>query len=849
MALADAPIGSSAVLRLSGCPIRLWLAGANPELFSLVRALGELQEEYTSLGTHLAERIGIELVPHPSLSHKDRALALGLRRQLYNGLSVRESSCRQLSELARHLVHQADQLIGDLETATRASEKIKTLQARLSQVTMREQARLPQVAWKLVASMPLTRALLRHRDPVFCADIEERLRCGDPWESKTMRRCGEYLWKIIDRAATKSTPRDLHSHVALLLVSSDVSEPVSIAVTEEFATRYCENIHSLRLALSSRPLKEAAPNIRLAVTPLRWEANDHLQFWVVDPDNPTRLVEVQMRRTSLLDIIYTTLAPGAKTLQEFEAAILLEPDEEQRDLLQKFVEYLIGLGVLQVSSPPRCRLESWHPLAEATAEECREDVLHAPATCPAFKVASSAPELSVRSNLMRDAFLDVYRRTTMSLPLSFCMRLQRLFEQAQRVLMVIEADRLSATGGTRAMPDERPKPILELLRERMLATTTSNERQRRPLHWPPALTRDSAYSRLLSFISSRADESAVVDLDRTLFDDLGAPNGMIDWPTDCVLRVPCPGAGFEAVLHEAFPAGSLDARFVSALRSVNGAVPCADSYYQFLDLLEQESGTTFLELLIPPLSVGAANAVQRPIYTRAWTGDPDIATYCADCRSMPRYVPLSAISLRRVGGRLLAEADGNSVCPVYHATRMPLAPWNILAESLLAAAPLPMRWSPRRLHHSLDAFPERNFMPRITVAGQLVLTCAQWRLSSDVIWDPDSGTLAKVKALEQLRERQRLPRWVFVSTGTGSKPMPCDLESVRAIRTLEHAAKVTDRYIIVVEMLPTPDQLLVSDHVNSHDRLASEIMLRLPCDESPSAMACRLAPAFAQATR
>lgn len=284
---------------------------------------------------------------------------------------------------------------------------------------------------------------------------------------------------------------------------------------------------------------------------------------------------------------------------------------------------------------------------------------------------------------------------------------------------------------------------------------------------------------------------------------------------------------------------------MTPLQSVHGPVPHADDYHQFLELLEQKSGTMFLELLIPPLSVGAANAVRRPIYTRAWTGDADISTYCAACRSMPQYIPLGAISVRRIGGRLLAEADGRPLCPVYHATRKPPAPWNILAEILLAATPLPMRWSPRRLHLSLGAFPERDFMPRITVAGQLVLACAQWRLSSGMIWDLGSSALAKVTALEHLRRRWQLPRWVFVSAGTGGKPMPCDLESVRAIRTLERAVKIADKDIFVVEMLPTPDQLLVSVHENGlDDPFSSSIMLRLPCDESPTAMASRLAPAF-----
>lgn len=225
-------------------------------------------------------------------------------------------------------------------------------------------------------------------------------------EEEEFEAVRHYLWKIIDRAATKSTPRDWHGHVALLSISSGTTELASVVVTDEVATVWCENIHSRQQVISNCPLGNADSKIRLAVTPLHWEGNDHLQFWVVDRDDPARMVEVQMRRTSLLDLIYTTLASGAKSLEEFEAAILPEPDEEQRDLLRKFTEHLIDLGVLQVSSLPRDHLESWRLLGPRTAAGYR--------ACLTGGGASSASEPSVPDNLKRDGFLDVYRRTITS---------------------------------------------------------------------------------------------------------------------------------------------------------------------------------------------------------------------------------------------------------------------------------------------------------------------------------------------------------------------------------------------------------------------------------------------------
>ncbi len=848
MAIVDSPIGSSAILRLSGCPICLWLRAANPHLFSLVRQLDKLQEEYTLLGKRLVESIGTELVPYGLLSLKDRAIAIGIRRQLYNGQSISKSSYQQLAELAQ-ILPQAIQLVEDIDTIAQLSEEITTLEARLSKMAFQEPARLSRVAWELINTSSVTGTLLHNRDPAFYLAMEGHVQRGDQWAGKSLRRRGEHLWKIIDRATTKSIPRDWHGHVALLLFNPDISALSSIVITQEVATVWCQNIHSQRQVLSNSPLKDADPKIRLAVTPLHWERDDHFLFWVTDPNNPVELVEVEMRRTSLLDTIYTTLSPGVKALEEFETAILPKPDEEELDLLHKFTDHLIGLGVIQVSSTPQEYLESWHLLTSITTEQRHNDSLHNQANYSTNIVASSKSKLSVPSNLKKDGFLDVYRQTSTPMPLSRCMRLQKIFEQVQRILAIIEADRLSVASSAWIAAEEQPQPLLGLLRERMLSPTIARGQRKRFPHWPPSIAQDSSYSRLLQFISSKAEESTVIDISNSLLDDLGAPDGAINWPIDCILRVPCPGAEFEAVLEEAFPAGSLDARFVNALRIFHGnVIPHADNYQQFLELLEQESGIKFLELLIPPLSVGAANAVKRPIYTRFWTGDADINTYCTHYHSIPSYIPLSAISLRRrADGHLVVEADGHPVCPMYHATRIPLAPWSILAETLLAAAPLPMGWSPRRLQHSLDAFPERNFMPRITVDDQLVLACAQWRLSSDAIWDPGSSSLAKIRALEKLRQQWNLPRWVFVSTGTGTKPMACDLESIRAIHIIERTIKTGDTDILVVEMLPTPNQLLVHEQADGSDEpSASAIMLRLPCDESPIAMAIRLAKMFAR---
>jgi hypothetical protein len=100
----------------------------------------------------------------------------------------------------------------------------------------------------------------------------------------------------------------------------------------------------------------------------------------------------------------------------------------------------------------------------------------------------------------------------------------------------------------------------------------------------------------------------------------------------------------------------------------------------------------------------------------------------------------------------------------------------------------------------------------------------------------------KLRALIRLRNQYSLPRWVyFIRTGN-NPPVPCDLESIHAIRTIERYT--TDNApLTVIEMVPKPDQFPVIDRAHRDgDRLAGQLQLRFPCDESPAAMATRVAP-------
>jgi hypothetical protein len=287
----------------------------------------------------------------------------------------------------------------------------------------------------------------------------------------------------------------------------------------------------------------------------------------------------------------------------------------------------------------------------------------------------------------------------------------------------------------------------------------------------------------------------------------------------------------------------LDARFVDTLADLHGAVPHAEAYRQFLQRLEELTGVLFVELLLPPLRNGAANAVRRPVYTSAWTGDPRTDAYLRGDTPTGRYIPLSAIRIRRVAGRLRADADGQPMWPVYHATRSFSPPWDRLARVLLATAPLELPWDFKRVMRALTFVPQGVRLPRISVSGGIVLSPAQWRISPDEVWDRRFTTVAKIRSLIRLRDRYSLPRWVFLDRAEDEPPIPCDLESVHAIRTIERSVAGGRSRLSMSEMLPTPDQCLVTDRAHDRaDRLANQVHLRFPCDESATAMAARVAP-------
>ncbi|MDN5747708.1 MAG: lantibiotic dehydratase family protein [Pseudonocardia sp.] len=817
MSTGSEVIGGSGMLRVAGLPVSSWLAAAAPDLFAGVRAQETARARYVSAAARAAEVLGTRLVPRPELSARERAVVLSLRRRLHRAeLPVTSGDCAMLTELATRLCGPCGSAVeACAELTTRAA--VLTLAAHaVDSALVSEQERLDVLPLEIVASSPVARrALARSSPETYRAVIDEY---APPRRSaKRMRERRSYLWQLVTRAATSSTPRDWLSHAALLRVDGAAAGQV-LRLGPRIADAWMENLYEVRGRAPSAA--DCRSDIgRLALAPLRRAGGERLHFWGPrEADGAAGVAETTLVRTALLDAVTTALADQLLTVFELERLLQVRADESVA--FRAFMTHLCSIGAVQVSVPPARRPARWMPM-EPSADHATGGDQHQAA-----------------------GWLDVYRRLADPLPASVASDVQRSIEQVVRVLGAIGADSAAGRTDSGEEHDDRSGPLLDLL---VRDTTAHVASAHRPATWQPGRDPSSPYSALLRWLGDRLDGAVSVDVGAALLDSLGVARIELDWPVDCILRVSAPGDAACTVLNEVVPAGSLDARFATELERLHGEVPQVRAYRAFLEEMSQRSGVPFVEVLVPPLSGRgggpperppppprwgrAPTPVRPPRYTRLWTGDPDSTSYLDGDQNTTDYVPLSAICLRRSARRLVAEVEGKQIWPIYHATRSVQPPWDRLSHALLAAGPRPTGWVPRRLQYSLGLFPERTHMPRITVAS-MVVSPEQWRIVDAELWDPEAPLAARIHALERLRRTRGLPRWIVV-LGPGARGVrACDLESLFALRTVERAA----RPLIVAEMLPAPDELLITAPDGPH---VSEVLLRLPCDASPAALADR----------
>jgi thiopeptide-type bacteriocin biosynthesis protein len=109
---------------------------------------------------------------------------------------------------------------------------------------------------------------------------------------------------------------------------------------------------------------------------------------------------------------------------------------------------------------------------------------------------------------------------------------------------------------------------------------------------------------------------------------------------------------------------------------------------------------------------------------------------------------------------------------------------------------------------SWGALRSAKYLPRV-VSGRLVLSRASWHVSrAELKYVLSAKTAAdRFRAVQEIREVRRLPRWVVVAAGDNE--LPIDLDTVGGAEMLAHEAKRV-AVLALVELFPGPDDLCVT---------------------------------------
>jgi hypothetical protein len=791
------------LLRVAGLPVAVLAQAGNPGLFDRIRDRQRSEVDYAEFAVRLAARLTGELVPRPDLTAKVRGLAVDTRRRLLRGQPVAAADCRRLA-VVNAVLDGGDSLTGDLLRAAAWSRDLLAEDLRLTAAVAREQARLATLPWELVTRFPAAMRVVTDAAPDLPGEIRDRLAAGAGWTDKRMRQRADYLLRLLARAAGKTTPRGWLGHVAMVRAGTGADDQLLVgARVGDYAVHTVGNIGEQRRALAAGT---GLPDVWLSMTGLHWTRDDRLCCWVDDPDNPAGARFVRVRRTQAVDVVRQALGAGAVRTSDVIALLAPTADATGRTVVRDFLHHLVRLGVVQASARPDAQLRGWS------------------ATPPAVRARG---------------FVDVYRRGAGHVSAPALGRLGELVTQASRVHAVLA--RPAPAHPVLAFVGDRPRPVTEIV-ARFLDECPPRPPQRRHPAWP-APEPGTVHQRLWDWLGEHADHGEA-DLTAAVLDRIGAPPAVPrPWPVDCLVRPLTTGKPL-AVLEAVLPAGVADARFADALRGLHDDVSPVDAYRTFLDATAASCGVEFVEILVPPHGIRGANTVRRPRYTRAWTGDADLSTYLADHPTPGRFLPLSRITVRRDGGRVVAEdTTGRPLWPVCHATRVPPPPWDVVMALLTAAAPVGRLAAPFLPGDHTAAFPGRERAPRLVLDGGLVLAPRSVILRRDRLPRHGAPIEARVRSLAHLRTATGAPRWNFVRAQGSGRSRPVDLDSVTALRVVDRLlADPAVPALVFEEMLPDPDHLPVREATG--EPLAAQLLVRLPHGTGPTRLADDVARAL-----
>ncbi|HEX8001061.1 MAG TPA: lantibiotic dehydratase [Mycobacteriales bacterium] len=211
---------------------------------------------------------------------------------------------------------------------------------------------------------------------------------------------------------------------------------------------------------------------------------------------------------------------------------------------------------------------------------------------------------------------------------------------------------------------------------------------------------------------------------------------------------------------------------------------------------EERADVTFAEVVHLP-ERRAGNVAARPALRG--TEIPVLAAPAA-----PRAIPPGDLTVSVVDGRtVLRDQSGREVLPRLSAPHTwlasPLPLYRFLGAVQEHGVAADLRWS----WGSVESAP---FLPRVVV-GRLVLSRARWRWFSMELRPLTRArtTAERYAALQRLRERWAVPRWVTL----GAQELPLDLDGIAAADLLAYEARRANQ-VTVRELLPGPDELCLA---------------------------------------
>lgn len=799
-------LGESAILRMGGIPVGYWLECASPYFFHRVREHESLARSYSAVARQLAKQIGEHLISRSDLSAPSRRMALAVRRQMHNARLLTPRQGKGLLDVVA--VGPAKDLEAHARAVISLSNQLSESNSQLESLLGEEETRSRGAIWRTIERSHLLQITMRTTNETLFDNVGRHLGAGRSWSSKELRRAEEALSRLIARGAAKATPRGWLSHVALMAVQ-DASGALPMAVRNEFLRVSCENVFLVRATLEGATVANST-DVTLFLTPLMQTEPEAIFFWKVGPRS---VLKGRICRTCVVDRVVSLLKGRALSPSALMASVVAKVPGVADESLVEFIDYLLRIGFLHWSASPSV---SRSRVTTRNLEEAR------------------VPPASV--------FVDVFRKAVGEIDPSFARRVESVVLQYTRLVQMIREDQKGVPSRPLNSLEEPRRSVDLVMGELYDAKSDSLSLQKqitRTNRWPAPKCDGSPYSELFSWLNQSLSGSDPAFLSQSLLDQFGAPPPRLEWPLDCIVRpypAGCEGQGF--VLNQVFTAGALDARLIEGISALEERIPHVIAYREFLRLVESSTGIPFVEVVVPPTTSQAANAVGRVMYVHAWTGDPDPSS-CGIDPGDAEYVPLEEIYIHRSPRGLVAEVAGQRIWPVYHATRIPTGPWRPLVQLLLRSAPVRAGSLPR-LRFALDLVPGAPHVPRLYLEDNALLSLSQWRVPRQALWDRKLGLGAKARRLEALRVETGIPRWVFVSSHEGLlKRLPLDLESLPGIRLLDRLVRLDEpEELFFEEMLPSPWQLPFTDlaHKGAGGSVF-ELMIRIPHAATPKQMA------------